>query len=57
MYIMFVQVLSKFVSLGSSSMDNPTEVYSQCMALNLLPHLSDHHGDMEQPVNVEVCIC
>ncbi|XP_065890104.1 protein ELYS-like isoform X2 [Dysidea avara] len=47
-------VLSKFVSLGSSSMDNPTEVYSQCMALNLLPHLSDHHGDMEQPVNVEL---
>jgi len=45
------------MSLGSTSLDNPSEVYSQCVALNLLPHsLSDHHGDREQPVDVEVCI-
>ena len=50
------QVLSSFVSLGASSLDNPSEVYSQCVDLSLLPQLaSDHHG-YQQSVNVEVCI-
>ena len=50
--MLHVQTLHRFATLGSDGLDDPSELYSQCVAVHLLPH-DLLNGNMES-ISIEV---